>query len=63
MFVTVVMTVLCTAGIAFYVRFLVALCKERKPRLIGYWVRLRLGSGEDTIAELQERKKPVTRAA
>jgi len=63
MFVTVVMTVLCTAGIAFYVRFLVALCKERKPRLIGYWVRLRLGSGEDTIVELQERKKPVTRAA
>jgi len=61
--VTVVMTVLCTAGIAFYVRFLVALCKERKPRLIGYWVRLRLGSGEDTIVELQERKKPVTRAA
>ena len=60
---TVVMTVLCTAGIAFYVRFLVALCKERKPRLIGYWVRLRLGSGEDTIVELQERKKPVTRAA
>jgi len=58
-----VMTVLCTAGIAFYVRFLAALCKECKPRRIGYWVRLRLGSGEDTIAELLERKKPVTRAA
>jgi len=55
--------VLCTAGIAFYVRFLVALCKECTPRRIGYWVRLRLGSGEDAIAELQQRKKPVTRAA
>jgi len=63
MFVTTVMTVLCTAGIAFYVRFLVALCKECKPRLIGYWVRLRLGSGENAIAELQEREKPATRAA
>jgi hypothetical protein len=63
MFVTGLMTVLCTAGIAFYVRFLVALCKECKPRRIGYWVRLRLGTGEDAIAELQQRKKPVTRAA
>ena len=63
MFVTAIMTVLCTASIAFYVRFLGALCKECKPRSIGYWVRLRLGSGEDTIAELPERRKPVTRAA
>jgi len=63
MFVTAVMTVLCTAGIAFYVRFLVALQKECKPRSIGYWVRRRLGSGQDTIAELPERKTPVTRAA
>ncbi len=53
MFVTGVMTVLCTAGIAFYVRFLVALCKECKPRRIGYWVRLRLSSGENAIAKLQ----------
>jgi len=57
MFVTGLITVLCTAGIAFYVRFLVALCKECTPRRIDYWVRLRLGSGEDAIAELQQRKK------
>jgi hypothetical protein len=63
MFVTAIMTVVCTASSAFYVRFLVALCKECKPRSIGYWVRLRLGSGEDTTAELPERRKPVTRAA
>ena len=61
MFVMAVMTVLCTAAIAFYVRFLVALCKECKPRRIGYWVRLRLGSGEDEIAELQERKSVAGR--
>jgi hypothetical protein len=63
MFVTAVMTVLCTTGVAFYARFLVALCKECKPRRIGFWVRLRLDSGEDTIAELEERRGPVSRAA
>ena len=63
MVVTAIMTTLCTVGVAFYLRFLVALCKERKPRLFGYWVRLRLGSGENTIADLQEWKQPVTRAA
>ena len=63
LFVKTLMTVLCTAGIAFYVRFLVALCKECKPRSVGYWVRLRLGSGEGAIAEVPERRKPLTRAA
>jgi hypothetical protein len=63
MFVITVLTVLCTAGVAFYVRFLVALCKERRPRRIGHWVRLRLGSREGTIAELQRPRRPVTRAA
>ena len=63
MFVRTAVMVLCTAGIAFYVRFLVALCNECKPRSVGYWVRLRLNSGEDTIAELQECTKPATRAA
>jgi hypothetical protein len=63
MFLKAVMTVLCTAGAAFYLRFLVALCKERKLGSSGYWVRLRLGSGDGTIAELPERRKPATRAA
>jgi hypothetical protein len=57
------MLLLCTAGIAFYLRFLVALCKESTPRSSGYWVRLRFGSGEGTIAELPKRRIPVTRAA
>ena len=62
MFMKAIMSALM-AGIAFYVRFLVVLWTESRPRLSGYWVRLRRGSGEDVIAELQERKKPETRAA
>jgi ABC-type transport system involved in cytochrome c biogenesis permease subunit len=62
MFVSAIMTMMCTASIAFYVRFLFALYKERQPRSIGYWVRLRLGSRAATISELPERRKPVTRA-
>jgi hypothetical protein len=57
------MTVLCTAGVAFYVRFLVALCKECKPRRTGYWLRVRLGDREATMVELQRPERPVTRAA
>jgi hypothetical protein len=57
------MTVPCTAGIVFYLRFPVALCKESKPRWSGYWVHLRFGSGEGTLAELPKWRKPVTRAA
>ena len=57
------MTLLCTAGVAFYVRLLVALYKECKPRQIGYWLRLRLGPREATVVELQRAKAPVTRVA
>ena len=63
MFVMAAMIALCTAGIAFCARFLVALCKECKPRRMGYSVRLRLNPGEDPITELQQREKPVARAA
>jgi len=63
MLVKMAMTLLCTAGIAFYVRFLVALWKDRKPRSGGYWVRLPFDSGEATIAELPEQRKPMSRAA
>lgn len=62
-FVKAVTIVLCTAGIAFYVRFLVAIWKDSKPRSGGYWLRLRSDSGEITIDELPEERKPVSRAA
>jgi hypothetical protein len=63
MLVMSVMTVLCTAGVAFYLRFLVALCRECKFHRTGYWVRLRLDSSEDAVIELQEWKEPMKRAA
>jgi hypothetical protein len=63
MFAKVAMTFLCMTCVAFYVRFLMALWKESKPRSSGYWVRLTLGSGEPTIAELPKQRKPVRRAA
>ena len=63
MFLKTIMTLLCGGCIAFYVRFLMTLWKQSKPRSSGYWLRLRLGSGEGTIAELPQRRKPVTRAA
>jgi hypothetical protein len=63
MFAMAAMTALCTAGIAFYLRFLVALSKECKPRRIGFGLRTRLGSDEDAIGEPQERKKLLNRAA
>lgn len=63
MVVKIIVMVLCTAGMAFYGRFLVELCKESRPRSGGYWMLLRLDSGEGTIAELPERRKPATRAA
>ena len=59
MFVTAAITVLCTTGVAFYARFLAALCRECKARQGGHWVRLRLGSGEDALVEMQEPKKSV----
>jgi hypothetical protein len=60
MFALAVVTVLCLAGVAFCVRFMVALCKDYKPRQIVYGVDLRPISGQDPIAKLQP-KEPVTR--
>jgi hypothetical protein len=63
MFVTAAITLVCTAGISFYVRFLVALCKECRPHRIGHWVRLRLNTAEEKIAGRQERPESMARAA
>jgi len=63
MFLLAAMTVLFGAGLAFYTRFLLALCKEYKPRWIRYWGRRQPGSSQNVITELHERKPPGTRAA
>jgi len=63
MFATTAITLLCTSGISFYMRFLVALCRLCKTRRIRYWVRVRPGFGEESIPERAQREQPVTRAA
>jgi hypothetical protein len=60
---TTIITILCAAGIAFYVRFIVALCKEYSPWARGYWALLRLGTANGEVVELQTRKPPMKRAA
>ena len=63
MFISAVTMALCVAGVAFCVRFLLALCNEPSRGRVTYWAVLRLGSGEGMIAELQQGKKSLTRAA
>src|SRR5258708_4123413 len=63
MFATTVMAMLCLAGVAFCVRFLVALGKECKATSLCYWLRPRTGSNQDVIPQPQEHNKPVDRAA
>ena len=63
MFIAAVTMALCVGGVAFCVRFLLALCKEPSRGRVTSWTVLRLGPGEGVIAELQRGKKPVTRAA
>jgi hypothetical protein len=63
MFIAAVTMALCVAGVAFCVRFLLALCKESSRSRVTCWTVLRLGPGEGLIAEPQRGKKPVTRAA
>jgi hypothetical protein len=54
MFVTAAITLVCTAGVSFCVRFLVALCQECRPHRIGYWVRRH--TAEEEIARRPERE-------
>jgi hypothetical protein len=58
-----VMTISCAAGIAFYVRFLVALCKESKHRWIGYFLRINCDEGGYPVGELQEPERAFRQAA
>src|SRR5260221_14715710 len=60
---TTVMAMLCLAGVAFCVRFLMALDKECKATSLCYWLRPRTGSNQDVIPQPREHNKPVDRAA
>ncbi len=63
--VTFALAVVGAGGIVFYIRFLVALSRERKGHkwIGGHWIRLRLKSDEDPILERREQKPKESRAA
>lgn len=63
--VTIAMALLGAGGIAFYIRFFVALTRERKVHRWtgGHWIRLRLDSDEDPIVERSEQEGKNSRAA
>jgi hypothetical protein len=63
MVVMAVMTTLCTAGIVFYLRFLVALCKECKRSWIGYLVRLEPEANDYSVLEPQALERSFHKAA
>jgi hypothetical protein len=63
MLVMAVMDVLCMGGIAFCLRFLVALFQESKPRQIGDRMRPQLSSGKNPKAGPQQPQQPMSRAA
>ena len=63
MVVMTVMTALCTVGVAFYVRFLVALYKECRHSRICYLVLLQSNSVEQVISEARELEATIPRAA
>ena len=61
MVVITVLTSVCTIGIAFYVWFLAALCKDSTRRWIGYLVRIEPGEGGDQILERYPKPEPAFR--
>ncbi len=50
------LTLVGAASIAFYVRFFVALSRESKPHVGGYWMRLRVKSDEELVAEQEKQR-------
>jgi hypothetical protein len=59
-----ILTMLCVAGVSFYVRFMVALCQECGiSHRIFFWVRLHEPSNLYVITQAQTQNKPFARAA
>jgi hypothetical protein len=63
MIVTAVMAAICTAGVAFYVRFFVELCKECKQRCICYLVRLESHASECSVLDSENQEVSFREAA
>jgi hypothetical protein len=58
-----VITAVCSFGVAFYIRFLVALCQEWRHQRICYLVRLQPDSSEHVIPAAPELETSIGRAA
>jgi hypothetical protein len=58
-----VIAAVCSFGVAFYIRFLVALCKEWRHQPICYFVRLQADSLERIIPAVREPRTSIRRAA
>ena len=54
---------LCIVGVAFYLRFLAALCKDYRSCGIWYLVRLRMHASEAEIVAVPKAERSLTRAA
>ncbi len=59
-----ILTMLCVAGVSFYLRFMVALCHECGIlHWIFFWVRLHEPSNLYVIMQARTQNKPIARAA
>ena len=63
MVVLTALTMLCAGAVAFYARFLFALCKECRRSWVGYLVRLSAETEEYTVTEADEIAESMPRAA
>jgi hypothetical protein len=61
--IPMLLTMLCLVGVTFYVRFLLAVCKECRAHRVFSWMRLRAPSNLYAFPQEAEHKKPVRRAA
>lgn len=55
-----ILVTICIIAIGFYIRFVVALWRECKPRTSGYWIRLRVNSQTGSVADLQSRSNEAS---
>lgn len=63
MFAMVAITTVCTAGIAFYVWFFVAICRECNRSWIGLLLRLRPEARECAVAVWEQVDESIEEAA
>jgi len=61
--VWVVLVTVCAAAVPFYLRFLVALCKECRYTRICYLVRIEPRAAEELLAESDREESRSERAA